>query len=175
MSNLIDYLDTDKDNYPQDAILPAGIEESLPNDHPFPNSASIDSLVSELPAIPGFSPGRVQRLLPFITNIRVPNINVNAAPMEVISAVIADPTEAANIERCRNPAAAGAPISNTSSELPNRCGVTDPNVTLFAPEGQQYEVVAKVEYGTAMFMASADLDNKGGSGRLPKIESFQMY
>jgi hypothetical protein len=51
--------------------------------------------------------------------------------------------------------------------------VTDPN-NLFAPEGKRYEVIAKVEYGTAMFIASADLD-KTGAGRLPKIESFQMY
>jgi hypothetical protein len=129
-------------------------------------------LASELPAIPGFSPGRVQRLLPYITKSRVKNINVNAASMEVLLAVAANETEAANIERCRNPAAGGRPIQNTASDL-SECGVTDPN-NLFAPEGKRYEVIAKVEYGTAMFIASADLD-KTGAGRLPKIESFQMY
>jgi hypothetical protein len=172
VSNLIDYLDKDKENFPADGFFPPGIEETLPNGQTFPNSGSIDSLASELPAIPGFSPGRVQRLLPYITKSRVKNINVNAAPMEVLLAVAANETEAANIERCRNPAAGGRPIQNTASDL-SECGVTDPN-NLFAPEGKRYEVIAKVEYGTAMFIASADLD-KTGAGRLPKIESFQMY
>jgi hypothetical protein len=95
--------------------------------------------------------------------------------MEVISAVVTDPSAAASIEQCRNPASGGSPIQNPSTDLLSRCGVSDPNSTLFRGQGQWYEVIAKVEYGTAMFMASAELDNTGGTGRLPKIQSFQMH
>ena len=175
ISNLIDYLDNDEDNFPGDTVLPPGIEENLPDGQKFPNSGGMDALANELPSIPGFSAGRIQRLLPYVTTIRTSNINVNAASMEVISAVVTDPSAAAGIEQCRNPASGGSPIQNPSTDLLSRCGVSDPNSTLFRGQGQWYEVIAKVEYGTAMFMASAELDNTGGTGRLPKIQSFQMH
>lgn len=175
VANLIDYLDADENNFPGDSLIPPGIEETLPDQRKFPNSGSIDSLANELPAIPGFSAGRIQRLLPYITGRRTSYINVNAAPMEVLSAVVTDPSAAAGIEQCRNPAAGGGPIQNPSTDLLARCGVGDPNSSLFRGQGQWFDIIAKVEYGTSMFMASAELDNTSGGGRLPKIESFQMY
>jgi hypothetical protein len=174
VANLIDYLDPDKDNFPSDSLIPPGIEESLPEGQTFPNSGTIDSLANELPAIPGFSPGRIQKLLPFITKTRTSTINVNAAPLEVISAVVNDPAAAAAIESCRNPASGGGPIRSPASELASRCGVSNGNTSLFSPKGDRYDVIAKVEYGTAMFMASAELATSSG-GKLPKIENFQMY
>lgn len=175
VSNLIDYLDTDEENFAGDGLLPAGMEEQLPDGQKFRNSGTIDSLANELPAIPGFSPGRIQRLLPFVTKVRTSDVNVNAAPMEVIAAVVTDPSAAQSIEQCRNPATGGGPIQNPSQELLARCGVNDPNTSKFRGQGQWYEVIAKVEYMNARFMASADLNNSGGSGRLPKLTSFQMY
>lgn len=177
VANLIDYLDTDEDNFPGDTLVSPGIEETLPNGQKFPNSGAMDSLANELPSIPGFSAGRIQRLLPYVTTIRTSRINVNAAPIEILSAVLTDPSGAASIEQCRNPASGGTPIQSPSTDLSGsgRCAVNDTNTTLFAGQGEWYEVIAKVEYGTAMFMASAVLDNKSGGGRLPKIDSFQMY
>ncbi len=175
LSNLIDYLDTDDNNFPGDSDIPPGTEESLPDDRKFRNSGSMDSLANELPAIPGFSPGRIQRLLPYVTKMRLSDINVNAAPFEVISAVVTDPSAAQSIEQCRNPAAGGSPIQNPQQDLLARCGVSDPNTSKFRGQGTYYEVISKVEYGTSMFMASAELNNSGGSGRLPKLLSFQMY
>ena len=173
VSNLIDYLDSDEDNFAGDGVLPQGSEESLPDGRKFRNDGKVDSLANELPAIPGFSPGRIQRLLPYVTKIRTANINVNAAPFEVLAAVVSDPAAAQSIEQCRNPAAGGAPIQSPASDLV-RCGVNDPNNSMFQGQGQYYEVIAKVEYGTAMFMASAELKTKG-TNRLPDIQSFQMY
>ncbi|MEY4668099.1 MAG: hypothetical protein RL518_798 [Pseudomonadota bacterium] len=175
VSNLIDYLDTDKDHFPGDSLLPQGIEGDLPDGQTFRNSGTIDSLANELPAIPGFSAGRIQRLLPFVTRIRTADINVNAAPPEVIAAVTTDPSAAQNIEQCRSAASGGGPIQDPQQELPNRCGVSDPNISKFRGQGQWYEVIAKVEYGTAMFMASAELNSSGGGGRPPKLQSFRMY
>jgi hypothetical protein len=175
VTNLIDYLDTDKDNFPGDGLLPPGIEGDLPNGQTFRNTGAIDSLANELPAIPGFSPGRIQRLLPYVTKIRTSDINVNAAPLEVIAAVLTDPSTAQNVEQCRNVASGGGPIQDPQQELLSRCGISDPNTSKFRGQGQWYEVIAKVEYGTAMFMASAELNASGGSGRLSKIQSFQIY
>ena len=173
VANLIDYLDTDKENFPGDGPIPAGVEADLPDGQTFRNSGTIDSLANELPAIPGFSAGRIQRLLPYV-NVTQPSlsqINVNAAPLEVIAAVVRDPSAAQNIVQCRD----RSPIQNPNDELLSRCGVSDPNTSKFQGQGKWYEVIAKVEYGTAMFMAKAELNNSGGSGRLPKIQSFQMY
>lgn len=179
VANLIDYLDTDKENFPGEGLIPAGVEADLPDGQTFRNSGTIDSLANELPAIPGFSAGRIQRLLPYVTQMRTTDINVNAAPPEVLAAVVSDPSAAQNIVQCRDPASGGSPIQNPNDELLSRCGVSDPNTSKFRGQGQWYGVIAKVEYGmvqgNAKFMASAELYNSGGSGRLPKIQSFQMY
>ena len=172
VANLVDYLDNDKDNFPGEGQIPQGMEADLPNGQTFRNSGSMDSLANELSIIPGFSPGRIQRLLPFVTKIRTIDINVNAAPPEVLAAVLTDPTLAQSIEQCRN----SAPIQDPLGELPNRCGVSDTGTSKFRAQGQWYEVIAKVEYGTSMFMASAELNNAGGgNGKLPKVHSFRMY
>ena len=172
VSNLIDYLDTDKDNFPGDSVFPPGMEADLPNGQTFRNSGSMDSIANELPAIPGFSAGRIQKLLPYITRIKTSDINVNAATPEVLAAVLGDPSAASSVEQCRGQ----APVQDPQQELLARCGVSDPTkISKFRGQGQWFEVIAKVEYGTAMFMASAELNNAAGNGKLPKIHSFQMY
>jgi hypothetical protein len=45
---------------------------------------------------------------------------------------------------------------------------------MVTPEGSYFDVIAKVEYGTSTFMATAELV-KRGTGRLPLIKSFQLY
>jgi type II secretory pathway component PulK len=172
VANLIDYLDSDKDDFPGDGVIPQGIEENLPDGQTFRNSGTIDSLANELSTIPGFSPGRIQRLLPFVTKIRTIDINVNAASREVLASVLTDPNLAQSIEQCRSQ----GPIQNPQQELVSRCGVNDTGNSKFRAQGQWFEVIAKVEYGTAMFMASAELNNAGaGAGKLPKLHSFRMY
>jgi type II secretory pathway component PulK len=173
--NLIDYLDSDEESFPADGILPQGIEGELPNGQKFRNSGTIDSLANELTSIPGFSPARVQKLLPFISKNRFTDINVNAAPLEVLASVLSDPTRAQSIVQCRDPFQGGMPIQDPQQELQTRCGITDLNLSKFRGQGQWFEVIAKVEYGTAVFMASGELSTNGRTGRPPKITSFQVY
>lgn len=175
IANLIDYLDTDEESFPSDGVLPQGVEGDLPNGQKFRNSGTIDSIANELSTIPGFSPARVQKLLPFVTKTRFNDINVNAAPLEVLSAVLTDTTTAQSILQCRDPQQGGMPIQDPQQELQTRCGVTDPNLSKFRGQGQYFEIIAKVEYGTAVFMASGELATNGRTGRLPKVVNFQMY
>lgn len=175
VANLIDYLDRDKQGY-QSNNFATGIEGDLPEGQEFRNEETIDSLANELASIPGFSPGRIQRILPFVSKQRFSKVNMNAAPIEVIASMHPDidqPT-AQKIFQCRQPSQ-GGPFNDIRTQLV-ACGV-DPNVAgdlKFAVQGSLYEVIAKVEYGTSMFMASAELSG-GGNGRLPKLISFQAY
>jgi len=179
IANLIDYIDSDTDNFtPNTIITKPGIEADLPNGQQFPNSGTILSLTSELPGIPGFSPARIQRLLPFITDRKINAININAASAEVINSVLLDPTAASKIEACRNPAQGGGPIQG-SDDLTNRCGVSVGGSSVSIDyKGDHFDVIAKVEYGTATFMASAQLQSAAagaGGGRYPNIKSLQLY
>ncbi len=176
--NLVDYLDRDKENA-SIANYPPGIEAQLPTEQEFRNDMTIDSLASELGAIPGFSPYRVQRMLMFISNTALRTININAATPEVIQSLSPeiDASIAQQIITFREPAG-GGPFTdlNFRTQLsqilgPDLSGRISPLVT---PEGSYFDVIAKVEYGTSTFMATAELV-KRGTGRLPLIKSFQLY
>jgi len=177
VANLFDYLDSNKESFPSDDKLPQGFEADLPDGQSLRNEGIIDSLASELAVIPGFSPGRLQRMLPFVSTQRNGcKINVNAAPLEVLQAALDDQsgTEAAKIEQCRDPSRGGTPIQNPSQDLPN-CGVIVNQQINFDAQATDFDVIAKVEYGTAMFMATAQLRKGAGPGRLPTITGPQLY
>ena len=171
VANLIDYLDLDQTNYQQNGFA-SGVEANLPDDAQFRNGGTIDSLASELASIPGFTPGRIQKILPFVyVSIKsVREVNLNAAPYEVVAAMT-DSTSAVQLLAYRQNQ---GPFKNVVSDLQN-CGVTitGPRSGIFSVSGTLYEVIAKVEYGTAAFMASAELS--GASGKLPTITNFQVY
>ena len=178
VANIIDYLDTDEDsaNVPNFA---QGMEGDLPKGQEFRNDNRIDSLASELSAIPGFTSDKIQRLLPFVSARSFSKININAAPPEVIKALDEDLDDAAadSIIQFRNPAG-GGPF--TANDLSAKLGdiVEGPAgqrlASLVQAEGNFFEIIAKVEYGTATFLASATL-KKTGNGRMPKILSLQIY
>ena len=171
VANLIDYLDTDQTNYQANGFA-SGVEANLPDDVQFRNGGTIDSLASELASIPGFTPGRIQKILPFVyvSMKSVREVNLNAAPYEVVAAMT-DQTSAVQLLAYRQNQ---GPFKNVVSDLQN-CGVTitGPRSGIFSVSGTLYEVIAKVEYGTAAFMASAELS--GASGKLPTITNFQVY
>jgi type II secretory pathway component PulK len=175
VANLIDYLDSDQTNYQQNNFA-SGVESDLPDGAQFRNEGVIDSLASELASIPGFTPGRVQRILPFVyvSSKNVGQVNINAAPYEVLAAMI-DPSSAQQIVQCRQGSPGQKGGFQSVSDL-QTCGVA-PSATQgsnFSVAGTLFEVIAKVEYGTASFMASAELSGAGG-GKLPTVTNFQVY
>jgi type II secretory pathway component PulK len=178
VANLLDYLDRDKESS-SIANYPPGVEGQLPPDQEFRNDMTIDSLASELGAIPGFTPYRVQRMLMFISNTALRTVNINAASSEVIQSLSPDidATVAQQIITFREPSG-GGPFTDIQfrtqlSQIlgPDLSARISPMVT---PEGSYFDVIAKVEYGTSTFMATAELV-KRGTGRLPLIKSFQLY
>jgi type II secretory pathway component PulK len=181
VANIVDYLDTDTQNF-QMPSLPAafkGMEESLPPDAALRNQGSFDSLVSELGAVPGFTPDKVQKLLPFVANTNLSSVNVNAAPVEVIMALSPLMTQqiAEQIVAFRNPQNGGPFTTDMRNQLTALAGpnVINPIASILSPQGSYFEVIAKVDYGTSTFMASAELQKGQGGGRLPTRRSFQMY
>jgi type II secretory pathway component PulK len=176
VANLIDYMDSDSDSYSA-AGFAQGIEGNLPTTNPFRNEP-IDSLASELGSIPGFTPARVQRLIPLLTVSSSTRINVNAAPKEVIMALSSDidDPEAQAIVDFRNPAN-GGPFTDTSwtTDLTRLAGSSDPNITNLATfKGTYFEVLSKVDYGTSYFMARAIL-SATNPGELPELRGLDLF
>jgi type II secretory pathway component PulK len=181
VANIVDYLDTDTQSFQMPSLSAAfrGMEEELPPEAALRNQGSFDSLVSELGAVPGFTPDKVQKLLPFIANTNLSSVNVNAAPVEVIMALSPLMTQqiAEQIVAFRNPQNGGPYTSDMRNQLTAIAGanVINPIASILSPQGSYFEVIAKVDYGTSTFMASAELQKNPGSGRLPTRRSFQMY
>jgi type II secretory pathway component PulK len=141
----------------------------------------MESLAGELGSVPGFTPDRVQRILPFISIRTRDTININAASVEVLQALIqgtdasANSGEAQKLVDCRDPAQGGPFNQNFASQM-SAC--IDSNVAnaikpKLVAQGDVFSVIAKVDYGITTFMASANL--KSINGRLPTIENFLLY
>lgn len=175
--NLVDYLDdntqsADIQNYPR------GIEDSLPQGKEFRNERVIDSLVGELSGIPGFTPERIQRMYNYVSLGRVQQINLNAAEEPVIQALNEqlDAQTAQRIMQFREPSGGGPFTTEMRQQLDSLIGqdLSSRISPLVAAKGSIFDVIAKVEYGTSSYMATAILRDQG-PGRLPKIESLQIY
>lgn len=186
VANLIDYLDTNEDNFNYDKFQ--GDESSLPAEKKFRNEGKIDSLTSELAAIPGFTPDLVQRILPFISGASFSKININAAPEQVLMALDPNmtPDIAAQIIARRDPGdPQGAFTSMT--DLTSQIGTSVDLGSKVQFSQNIFEVIAKVEYATSVFMASATIKkggsssstggapSGGGASGAPRIESLLMY
>jgi len=181
VANLIDYLDRDKDNYSASGFPAQGCEGNLPMGEEFRNDGRMESIASELGAIPGFTPSRIQLLIPFVHIDSGPKtININAADERVLNALIqgidpsASPDEASKLIACRNPAN-GFFNQNYASQI---TGCIDPNVAnlikpKLSPSGNTFSVISKVDYGLNTFMASATL--RARNGRLPSLENLIIY
>jgi type II secretory pathway component PulK len=177
VANLIDYMDTNSDNYDEPGFA-QGIEAGLPTNAGFRNEL-IESLSSELSGIPGFTPARVQRLLPFVTATSSAKINVNAGPKEVLMALSDDVTDnvAQAIIDFRTPQG-GGPFTSTNmrSELKRLSNSTDSifDSSLIDYKGSYYEVITKVDFGTSNFMARAVMYAKR-QGELPEVIKQELF
>ena len=181
VANLIDYLDLNEENFSYQNFQ--GVEQGLPDDQKFRNEGKIESLASELSAIPGFTPDIVQRILPYVSASDFQKVNINSAPEQVLMALDDSVSSgiASQIIQARNPAGGSPFTSAFTSELTGLVGaaVADAIGPKISASGNLFEVIAKVEYSTSVFMASATINKspKGGSGGSPgpRVESLLIY
>lgn len=179
VANIIDYYDSDKESY-QSPDFPnaSGIEGQLPEGLELRNEGKM-SRVSELAAIPGFSPARVQLLLPFTRVLGKQKMNVNFIPKVVLQSLSDDMTPSladALIAFRDGPIPFGDQDSNLAAELTNIIGdsVADEILSLLDTDSQSFEVVAKVEDAVSSYFLRALL---AGSrpGEAPKVFSMEIY
>lgn len=181
VANLIDYLDFDKDSYSASDFSAEGIEGNLPVGVEFRNDGKLESLSNELSILPGYTDDRIQCILPFVSIRSKSAININAASQDVLQALIqglapsASGGEAAALIQCRNPENGGPFNQNYGSQI-TACIESDVASQIrprLVAQGNEFFVIAKVEFGTSGFMASAHL--KSRNGRNPVINNLLLY
>jgi general secretion pathway protein K len=182
VANLIDYLDQDDKSHPGPPAQ--GIESDLPVGEMFRNRGILDS-PEELLLIPGFTPKRVQAMLPLVTIETRSRVNANAAEAPVLQAIAnLDPGAPADagteLVGCRSPARLG-PFKSIQSDINNCLQSRFPSLApamapLLDVTGNVYRVIAQVEYGQSgiSFMGTAVYESQG-SGKLPKLKNMFLY
>lgn len=176
VANLIDYMDPDITSFDDPSFGARGIESDLP-EGTFQNSPM--TRIGELNAVPGFTPARVQKLLPFVTVVGN-RINLNLAPPIILKAL--DPamgeTEVERMNAFRDSDKGPFDSLNKDTELPNLIGSSTYNNirTLVDVTCSYFEVIAKVDYGTASYYLRAVIAKTSSTaGALPDIESMELY
>jgi general secretion pathway protein K len=182
VANLIDYLDQDDQSHPGPPAQ--GIESDLPMGETFRNKGILDS-PEELLLIPGFTPKRVQAILPLITIESRAKVNANAAEAPVLQAIAnLDPGAPADagieLVNCRDPNRLGS-FKNISADINTCLQARFPSLApAMAPildvTGNIYRVIAHVEYGQSggSFMGTAVYETQG-QGKLPKLRNMFLY
>jgi type II secretory pathway component PulK len=182
IANLIDYLDRDEQSY--QGPNAQGIESDLPLGEKFRNQEILDS-PEELLLIPGFTPKRVQELLPLISIETRAKVNINAAKEPVLQAIASldqDAPADAGIElvKCRGPDMQG-PYRNIQQDI-NMCfqsrypTMAQSMASKLETSGNVYRVIAKVGYGLSdiAFMGTAVFEAQG-QGKMPKLKNMLLY
>jgi|688.fasta_scaffold14242_10 type II secretory pathway component PulK len=189
VANLVDYLDTNKDAFSYQSPSGEsfqGTENTLSEEEELRNEGKIESVASELSAVPGFTPDVIQKILPYVSISNFAAVNINAAPEQVLMALDASMTQqlAAQIiqQREQQPFTTGLVSELTAivggSIAGNLTSASGSGGNKVTHSGNIFEVIAKVDYGNAAFMASATLNKSGGragGGGGPKIESLLIY
>lgn len=174
VANLIDYMDADTTSY-SDANFTGGIEDALPKDS-FPNK--VVDRISEIAAVPGFTPHRMQIIESFLTSFDQGRINVNFAPPQVLMAL--DPgmssSQIDGILGYRS--SEKGPYSYSDGELQRT--INDSTVyqnisPVIGYNSRYFLIIAKVEFGTQAFFARAMITRDGGPNNAPDIHSLEMF
>lgn len=170
VANLIDYMDADSEPYSEDDYQ--GMEGENTKDI-FPNRR-VERL-SELSAIPGFTPERVRKLSPFITVAEISQVNVNLTSKEVLRAVdesLSDEDAQAIIEAARGPE---GPLNSQTIQdlLPNYPSLN----TLLSFRSSLLQVIAKVQIGDSRYFIRSNVRKGSGAGsdELPEIQSLEFF
>jgi general secretion pathway protein K len=179
VANLIDYLDADRESYQSPDFPTAnGIEGSLKEGTEFRNDGKLSRL-GELSSVPGFTPARMQLLLPLTRAIGKQRMNVNFTPKVVLSALSDEmtPSLAEGIVAYREgPTPFGDQDSNLNAELANIIGPDAANdlAPLLDTDSQSFEVIAKVEDGGSNYFLRAFLAG-ARAGEPPSVFSMELY
>lgn len=173
IANLIDYIDAD--NEPYDNGPYKGIEK----EGMFPNQQLLR--VEELSAIPGFTPGRVQRLLPLVTAAQVAQVNINSAPREVLMALNTELTDQ-NIEDIKSFRADPKRGPFKTDQLQTQLADLnlDPEVirqivSLLTERSDLFQIVAKVDYATSSYFLRALIRRDATPGAMPFVSSVELF
>lgn len=173
-ANLIDYMDQDEDPYSDGNF--SGIESSSISEN-FRNDKI--TRVEELTQIPGFTPRRVARLMPFVTTQADGRVNLNVAKVPVIQALHSDIDEAMaesiySFVRDTQPAESMAQLKDN---IPGFSNTIYNSLNTYAHfKSTRFEVIGKVEYPNSVTFVRAML-YKGPSGLpdIPKISDLHIY
>ena len=175
---LIDYMDPDKDSY-----SPGGIEgDGVIPDTLFPNQPV--KRLSELSAIPGFSPARVRKLLPLVSAVgniggATMRVNINLAPSIVIQSLNPkiDQAMVSAIVAFRSSDEGPFTQSNYINKLIEITGDSElvrDIQSMITVESKWFQIIAKVDYGTSLYFIRAYI-SKGRSNELPEIHSVELF
>jgi type II secretory pathway component PulK len=186
VANLIDYLDRDDISYSSSPLQ--GIESDLPTGEKFRNQEVLDS-PEELLLIPGFTPKRVQDLLPLVTIETKDRVNANAAKAPVLQAIASlDPSGPVSagvnageeLVKCRGLDMLG-PFKQIQQDISACFQSQYPSLgstmaTKLEVSGNVYRVIARVEYGLAdiSFMGTAVYETQG-TAKLPRLKNMLLY
>lgn len=175
VARIIDYIDSNDTSYEN-----GGIEGDLPPDQKFPNQPP--KKIEELASIPGFTPARIRKLMPFATTFGQGRININFAPALVLSSLNEGmtPDVVENIIKFREseegPFRFDSLKQKMTEYVPEEV-YDDPQTgisVLISPGSNWFQVLAKVDYGTATYFMRSYL-SKAGTGALPEIVSVELY
>ncbi|MCO6431433.1 MAG: general secretion pathway protein GspK [Deltaproteobacteria bacterium] len=169
VANLIDYMDPDEEPYDADGFR--GIENERSG---FSNNRI--SRLEELAAVPGFTPARVQRLLPFLTAYDNFYLNLNLAPRILLLSLHPDLEEAQIDQIIAFRSSEEGPFQNTNKLaefIPDDSILSDIN-PLLTHRNQWFQVLAKVDYGTSTYYMRALL-SKNSKGELPDIRKQEIF
>lgn len=181
LANLIDYVDQDTTSYNVGQYR--GIESDLKSGT-FPNTQL--TRVEELAAVPGFTPARVQKLLPLVT-VRGQGLqlNINTAPKRLIAVLHANftPANADQIDQFRRgpsgPFKRGGG-TGVQSQL-QQAGVNSQDAQeidrLILTGSVVFQVLAKVDYETSNYFLRAYVrrDTNTINPQLPQVLSVELF
>ncbi len=177
VSNLIDYMDPDSDP----TINGIEGDPALPEDA-FPNQPI--QRIGELSTIPGFSPTRTRRLIPYVSGVgsiggTINRVNINLAPSIVIKSLRTSIEDdmVTQILAFRGGEEGPFTDQNYTTKLTEILGdstLFNDIANLISVRSRCFQVIAKVDYGTAIYFMRAYLI-KQNAGELPEIKSVELF
>ena len=173
---LIDYMDRDQDSY-DSGDFASGIEGDprIPKGK-FPNTRI--RRIGELSTIPGFTPARLRKLLPFITTFGNSRININLAPKQVIRALHEDldDSQIDQIIEFRDSEDGPFTPQNRKEELSDIIGedIYNEISSIISVESRWFQILSKVDYGTSSYFMRAYI-YESEAGELPVIRSVELF